>query len=401
MAKRRGATSSYYWLLGSTIVLLLFGLIMILSASSVMAYAKEGDSYYYLKRQLLWALVGLAAMGIFSRFNYRNFRKLSVAGIILALFCLVLVLIPNIGRAAGGASRWLPLGPFAFQPSEFAKLAIILYVADVLTQRRGEIHDLTQLLVPVVPVVGFASALVILQPDMGTAVAICFVSYVLVFLAGARLRHVFGLGVAGSLAALFFIFSEEYRRQRFIAFLNPWVDPRKSGFQIIQSLLAFGSGGIRGLGFGMSRQKFFYLPAAHTDFIFAIIGEELGLIGTLFVVLMFAVLAITGMRIAFRSRDVFGRLLGSGITCMILSQALINMGAVTGILPVTGIPLPLLSFGGSSLVFTLCGIGILLNIATQEKGASYAGSDMRRGDRRTRLPWSSSGRGTKVSGRRR
>jgi cell division protein FtsW len=374
---------------------------MILSASSVMAYAKEGDSYYYLKRQFLWALVGLAAMGIFSRFNYRNFRKLSVAGIILALFCLVLVLIPNIGRAAGGASRWLPLGPFSFQPSEFAKLAIILYVADVLTQRRREIHDLTQLLIPVVPVVGFASALVILQPDMGTAVAICFVSYVLVFLAGARLRHVFGLGVGGSLAALFFIFSEEYRRQRFIAFLNPWADPRKSGFQIIQSLLAFGSGGIRGLGFGMSRQKFFYLPAAHTDFIFAIIGEELGLIGTLFVVLMFAVLAITGMRIAFRSRDVFGRLLGSGITCMILSQALINMGAVTGILPVTGIPLPLLSFGGSSLVFTLCGIGILLNIATQEKGASYAGSDMRRGNRRTHLPWSSSGRGTKVSGRRR
>ncbi|MEW6189193.1 MAG: putative lipid II flippase FtsW [Actinomycetota bacterium] len=395
---------SYYWLLGTTTVLLLFGVIMIFSASSVIAYTKEGDSYYYLKRQLLWAFLGVISMSLLARYDYHKLRRLSTMGIMITIALLALVLIPGMGKTAGGASRWLTLGQFNLQPSEFAKLTTIIFTADILTQKHREITNLSHLLIPLVPIVIFIALLVVFQPDLGTAFAICLSIFILMFLAGARIHHIIGVGLVGCASTFLLIFSAGYRRQRFLSFLNPWSDPRGSGFHIIQSLLAFGSGGLRGVGLGLGRQKFFYLPASHTDFIFAVIGEELGLLGTLLVVALYSILAIIGLRISLKSRDRFGRLLGAGVTCMILIQALINMGAVTGAIPITGIPLPLISFGGSSLFFTLCSIGILLNIASQEPRKSgakaNASTHWRRRNRRAYLSRSRSGGRIKITGGR-
>ncbi len=369
----------YYWLLGLTIVMLLFGLIMIFSASSVQAYDKHGDIYYYIKRQIAWALIGLFGLRFFSNYDYRKLKKFSVFGILLSVSLLILVFVPGIGEMAGGASRWLTIGPFSFQPSEFAKLALILFAADVLAKKGRKIEDFRELILPIGLVLLAIILLVMKQPDMGTAAIIAFIVYVSMFIAGARFLHMFGLTAAGVLVGVFLIFSEDYRKARFFSFLNPWADPKATGFHIIQSLLAFGSGGLTGVGLGKSSQKFFYLPAAHTDFIFAIIGEELGLIGTLFLVLLFLCFLYVGLRIAFKSDDLFGRLLASSITCMIFVQALINMAAVTGLIPVTGVPLPFVSFGGSSLVFTMSGVGILLNISKQRgvRRSSNESSDKR------------------------
>lgn len=404
---RRGESTDYYWLLGATIVLLLFGLIMVFSASSVMAYATKGDSYYFVKRQILGVLVGLLVMGLVTNYDYRRLRRWSLPAVVLAACLLGIVLVPSIGREAGGASRWLMFGPFSFQPSELAKLALIVYAADVLTAKRNKLRELGELLVPVGPVVVLVFFLVLFQPDLGTAFVICFSVYVLMFVSGARWRHLIGLGTAGASAVFLFIFMEGYRLRRLTAFLNPWAEPRGSGFHIIQSLLALGSGGLRGVGLGMSRQKFFYLPAAHTDFVFPIIGEELGLLGTLFVVGLFFILACVGMRIALRNRDFFGKVLGAGITALIVGQAMINMGAVTGLLPITGIPLPLVSFGGSSIIFNLVGIGVLLNMSSakaarrQLKEVPNESSDLRGRNSRSRLPSPRSSRSNKTSSRRR
>lgn len=384
---KRGKANLYYWLLGLTIVMLLIGLIMIFSASSVRAYVEHGDSYYYIKRQVVWALIGLFLMAFFSSYDYRKLKKFSVFGILLAISLLVLVFVPGFGEAAGGARRWITIGPIGIQPSEFAKLALIIFTADVLVRKGSRIKNFQELILPVGLILVAIVLLVMAQPDMGTTVVIALIVYFSMFVAGARILHLIGLGLAGVTAGILFIFSAEYRRERFLSFLNPWADPQAKGFHIIQSLLAFGSGGLTGVGLGKSCQKFFYLPAAHTDFIFAIIGEELGLLGTFFVVGLFICFAYVGLKIAFTVDNLFGRVLASSITCMIFMQALINMAAVTGSIPITGIPLPLMSFGGSSLVFTLSGIGILLNISRQ-RGVSRAlneSSNRRRGHGRSHL----------------
>lgn len=403
MSNGRRKPSTYYWLLVVTIALLLFGSVMIFSASSVMAFSREGDSYYYLKRQLLWAVVGLGSMGLLSKIDYQRLRKSARAGIFLSIILLVLVLIPGIGRTAGGANRWIEIGSFSFQPSEFAKLAVILYVADVLARKKHEIKDLGQIAAPLSPLL-FVLVLIFMQPHFGNTFLICETAFMMIFLAGANLVHILGIGAVGGFLAFAAVFGTHYRRQRFLAFLNPWADPRSTGFHIIQSLLAFGSGGLTGLGWGMSHQKFFYLPAAHTDFIFAIIGEELGLIGTLSTIFAFIFLAYLGIKVSFKCKDSFGKLLGSGITFLILSQAVINMGAVTGVLPITGVPMPLISFGGSALIFTLGGIGILLNIASHEGKARRKrrprehdeGNYKRRGDSGTHISGSGVSRNFKV-----
>lgn len=378
----------YYLLLGVVVLLLLFGTVMILSASSIIAYNRTGDSFYYLKRHLVAVLIGLSVMIVFSRLDYRKLRKFSLLPLVVALLLLLMVLVPGVGKVAGGSSRWLPFGFLNLQPSELAKLAIVFWAADILARKRKEIFDLKELLVPLAPVVAAFCLLVIAQPDLGTAIVICVTVFAMMFLAGARTRHIVGIGAVGLASAVFFVFSEEYRRQRLLAFLDPTADPQGKGFHIIQSLLAFGSGGLRGVGLGLSRQKFFYLPAAHTDFILAIIGEELGLVGTLGLVLLFTCLVYLGIRISLKSHDQFGRMLGAGITCMILTQALINMAAVTGLIPITGIPLPLISYGSSSLVFTLSGVGILLNISAQTRrltGVRGESSSLRRGNSRSHL----------------
>jgi len=393
MSNRQKKPSTYYWLLLMTIVLLLFGSVMIFSASSVMAFSSEGDSYFYLKRQLIWVIIGLCSMGLFSKFDYRKLRKLAGPAIILSVILLLLVLVPGVGKTAGGANRWIEIGEFGFQPSEFAKLAIILYVADLFVRKRDEMGDLSQLLVSLSPVL-VVLGLIFIEPHLGNTFLICATIFAMIYLAGANLLHVIGIGAMGGILSFVAIFCTQYRRQRFLAFLDPWADPKSTGFHIIQSLLAFGSGGIRGLGLGMSHQKFFYLPAAHTDFIFAIIGEELGLMGTLFTIFIFILLAYLGFKVSLKCKDPFGKLLGSGIIFMIIFQAIVNMGAVTGILPITGVPMPLISFGGSALVFTLAGIGVLLNIASREgkivkrrKPRDKDESDhKRRGDSGTHLP---------------
>ncbi len=365
MGKKRKKSSTCYWLLIVTIALLGFGSVMVFSASSVMAFSVEGDSYYYLKRQLIYAFLGLGSMAAFSRLGYQQLRKYTNAVLLLSIVLLVLVLFPGIGRTAGGARRWIEIWGFTFQPSEFAKLAVVLFVADLLVKRKNDLKDLTQLIIPLSPLV-VVVGLIFCQPHLGNSFLICLTVFTMVYLAGANLGHMLGLGFSGVIITLLAVLVSPYRRKRLFAFINPWDDSRNTGFHIIQSLLAFGSGGLTGLGLGMSHQKFFYLPAAHTDFIFAIIGEELGLIGTLCTVAAFAFLAYLGIKISLRCRDPFGRLLGSGIIFMIISQTVINMGAVTGVLPITGVPMPLVSYGGSALIFTLAGIGILLNIATSE-----------------------------------
>lgn len=395
LSRKEKRTPTYYWLLGTTIVMLLVGLIMIFSASSAFAFTNHGDSYYYLKKQALWAAIGFGVMLFLSRFDYRRLRGFTFIFLVVNFAGLIMVLIPGFGRAAGGAVRTLELGPLSFQPSEFAKLALLLYTADFLTKKRKKLKDLSTL-IPLFVVAGATAFLVMFQPDMGTTMVICFTVYIMLFLSGMRLHHIAGLGIAGVVFAALFAFAEDYRRERVLSFLNPWADPRDTGFHIIQSLIAFGSGGIWGVGLGLSRQKFSYLPAVYTDSILAVIGEELGLVGTTFVVLLFAVFGYLGIRIAFRSPDYYGRLVGGGLTALILSQALVNMGAVTGSIPITGIPLPLISYGRSSLVVTLAGIGILLNLSLKKqkkKGQAVndANRNLGRWDRRTRLPRVSTG----------
>lgn len=358
----------YYRLLGTVYIMVLFGLVMVLSASWVRAHTSTGDSYYYLKRQLVWVLLGSLMLLIFSRIPARRLREIAPYGIFVTIAMLVAVLIPGIGKSAGGASRWIPIGSFHLQPSELAKFAVVLYTADFLARKKGELYKVGDLVYPYGVVVGLIALLVMKQPDMGTTLAICMGAFALIFISGFKFRYVAGVGALGLAAGAYFISTASYRLKRFTAFLDPMADPLGAGYHIRQSLIAFGSGGLIGVGLGMSRQKYSYLPAAHTDFIFAIIGEELGLLGTLFTISLFAVFAYHGIRIAFRCKNTFGRLLAAGLTSMIILQALVNMGAVTAVLPITGIPMPFISYGGSSLMVNLASVGILLSLALESKG---------------------------------
>jgi len=297
------------------------------------------------------------------KIDYWQVRKHSRVLFLLALITCVLVLIPGVGRAAGGARRWIGYGTAQFQPSEFMKLAIVVYVAWALSRTPDRVKEFVRGVLPYIVLLGLVFLLILQQPDLGTAVAIGGTVMVLIFIAGARLGHLFGLATAAVPVLMLAIWSEDYRRRRFLAFLNPEADPQGSGFHIIQALYAIGSGGLFGLGLGESRQKFFYLPAEHTDFIFAILAEELGFVGGLFVVGLFVMLAWRGFRVAMTAPDTFSSLLAAGVTTMIVSQALLNIGVVSGILPITGIPLPFISFGGSSLIFTMAGVGMLLNVS--------------------------------------
>lgn len=339
------------------------GLVMVYSASSAVAFDRLDDSAYFLKRQAMWIVLGLGAMWLARSVHYQSLRAYTVPLLLFAAMCMVAVLIPGIGRVAGGARRWITVGPFSFQPVEMAKLAMVLYLSHIVTRRGAAIRDFRRGVIPPLAITAGFGLLVLRQPDMGSALLLGAVTIVVLFLAGARVFHLAGVAVAAVPVMALAVAVADYRLARVVAFLDPWRDPQGSGFHIIQSLLAFGSGGILGVGLGASRQKFFYLPERHTDFIFAILGEELGLLGTIGLLVLFALLAYRGWRIARAAPDRFGALLASGITATIVAQALFNMGVATGVLPVTGIPLPLVSFGGSSLVVTMFQVGILLNIS--------------------------------------
>ncbi|HEX6331095.1 MAG TPA: putative lipid II flippase FtsW [Actinomycetota bacterium] len=355
-------------LLGSTAFLTVAGLIMVLSASSVSAFAQHGDSFRYFQRQGTYAVIGVGALWLTSRMRYDVWRTLALPFLVVTVAMLGLVLSPSAGIEAYGSSRWFQLGPVTVQPSEIAKLALVVFTAAVAARKWGRLDDLGHLIVPIAPVALLVGGMVMLQPDLGTTVILTASVLALLFAAGVRLRYLSVAGLVASVAALGLIMSVDYRRIRFLSFLHPWEDVRNTGYQLAQSLIALGSGGLTGVGLGASRQKWQYVPNAHTDFIFSILGEELGLVGEVVVLLAFGALVFAGVRIAAQARDVFGRLLAAGIVSWFTVQTLVNLGAVTGLLPITGVPLPFLSYGGSSLVVSLAAVGILVNIATAPGG---------------------------------
>ena len=344
-----------------TVILLALGIAMVFSASFAKAMDDAGDPFYFLKRQLLWALVGVPVMWLFSHIEYPHWRQMARPALYSTLVLLVAVLL--IGAARGGAERWIDFGFFSFQPSEWAKFALCIFFADHFTRVGPQVRDFRRGLGPWLLVVATVSGLIMLQPDLGTTVAIGGMAVLMAFLAGARIQHLLALGALAVPALIVAITQSEYRWRRITAFLDPWADPQGTGYHLIQGLLALGSGGWFGLGFGLSRQKIWYLPEQHTDFIFAVLGEELGLLGTLTVLALYAVLIWRGFRTAATAPDTFGALLAAGITSIIAIQVVVNIGVVTATLPITGITLPLLSYGGSSLVVTLAAIGILINVS--------------------------------------
>lgn len=350
-------------LVGATVFLTLAGLIMVLSASSVSAYAQYGSSFVFFLRQAAYAVVGSLAMLLTSRMRYQAWQRLALPFLGLTLVLLALVLHPTSGVTAYGASRWLALGSVTIQPSELAKLALVVFSATVLSRKWNRLDDLGHLAIPLVPVTVLVGGLVMFQPDLGTTVILAGTVFLLLFAAGVRMRYLVTTAIAGAAIGFALIMSEGYRRARFLSFLHPWADARSSGYQLVQSLIALGSGGWFGVGLGASRQKWMYVPNAHTDFIFSILGEELGLLGELVVLVAFVVLIYAGIRVATRAPDAFGRLLAAGIVSWFGLQTVVNLGAVTGLLPITGVPLPLLSYGGSSLVVSLAAVGILVNVA--------------------------------------
>jgi cell division protein FtsW len=352
----------------STGALLVVGLVMILSASSVQSFASYGSSFLFFNKQLLWSLIGLVGFVAFARLDYHRLRGVGYVMFALVVLGLLAVLIPGVGTEVGGSSRWVSAGPLSFQPSELAKLALILLAADVFSRKdEGKLDALGHTLLPMLPALGILAALIMLQPDLGTTSLLAAIGFGMMFIAGAPMKYLTPMAGGAAGLAMVAALAAPYRMARLLAFRNPWADPLNTGYQTIQSLIAMGSGNWFGVGLGASRQKWSYVPNAHTDFIFAILGEEMGFLGTLAVVGLFAFIAYLGVRIARQAPDRFGMLLASGVTIWISVQALVNMGAVTGTLPITGVPLPLVSFGGTSLVVSLAGMGILSNVARQGK----------------------------------
>ncbi len=349
-------------LFGAVVVLVLFGALMVFSASAVMAEQRYGSSYYFLVRQLIWALLGFSVMMAAMHFNYRRLGQPTVIFPALGLQFLLLVAV-LFASSTNNAHRWLHLGAVSIQPSEFSKLVVAAFLAFFLSQRRVAVDDVRHTLLPIGLVSGASVALIMCEPDLGTSLALVLIVASMLFAAGLRWVY-FAYGAAAALPLLYFaIFHVGYRQRRVLAFLDPYSDPLGKGFQIIQSFIAVGTGGIDGVGLMDGKQKLFFLPEPHTDFIFAVVGEELGFIGGIFVLGLFALILWRGLRAAARTTDEFGRLLAIGLTVMIVGQALVNISVVLGLMPTKGIPLPLISYGGSSLMVNLAAVGVLLNIS--------------------------------------
>jgi cell division protein FtsW len=354
-----------YFVLVPTVLLLCLGLVMVFSAGSVLGLTPGGSAYRVFIQQVAWAVLGLGLMIFFSRFDYHKLGKISWVGVIASIVMLCAVLA--IGTVVGGARRWISVGPLNIQPTEIAKFTAVIFAAYVLAMKGDRLKKFSQLAIPVLLLVAIEGGLILMQPDLGSALVLAFSVLLVAGLSQARPRHIAAVCATGGTAAVVAMVAAPYRRARLFSFINPWKSPRGYGYHVIQSYIALGTGHIKGVGIGMSTQKFLYLPNAHTDFIFAIIGEELGLVGTMTVVVLVGVLAVGGFLIARHAKDDLGRLLAAGIVGLIVIQALVNMGGVVGLLPITGVPLPLVSAGGSSLCICMGCIGILLNIATQSK----------------------------------
>ncbi len=345
-----------------TLVLVLAGVVMVFSASAVPAEEKFGSPYYFLIRQGVWALLGLIGMSVVMHIDYRNYRRpLYVYGglfVCALLLVAVFFLDPN-----NNTHRWIRLGSLSFQPSELCKLVLVIFLASLLEKQADRVNDWRHTLLPCLAMLGAFLGLIVAEPDLGTSVSIAAVAFILLFCAGLRLKYVFGACLMAIPPLFYLIYFFQYRLERVLVFLDPWKDPLDSGFQIVQSLIAVGSGGLTGLGLMEGKQKLFYVPEPHTDFIYAVIGEEWGLIGTLAVLALFGVFLWRGVRLSLRASDCFGRFLGVGLTSMVVCQAFVNMSVVLSLLPTKGIPLPFISSGGSSLLVSLLGVGVLLNIS--------------------------------------
>ncbi len=350
------------------LALTLFGLVMVLSASSVTSlYRFDASPYYQFKRQLQWAGIGAVAFVAASKMDYRWLRRVATPLLVLSIVLMVAVLIPGIGTARNGSSRWLGVGSFVIQPSELTKLAVVIFIADLLTRRHKRMDRADLTIRPVMVVLGVVSLLLLLQPKLGTPIILGVVGLMVLFVAGGRLDHLVGWATVSGLLATFFAFSSPYRRLRITAFLNPWEDPTGFGLQTIQSQVGIASGGLFGVGLGAGRAKWGFLPYAHSDFIFAIVAEEVGLVGSAALIMAFLLLGYLGLRTAMKAPDRFGMLLAVGITCWLLVQAFLNIGMAIGQLPITGEPLPFVSAGGSSLVAALGGAGLLTSVARRTK----------------------------------
>ena len=338
------------------------GLVMIFSASSATAYAEHHDTAFYAKRQFLWLLVGLGfAYGAY-RVDYHKLKKAAPYILVASIATLLLVLVPHVGIVVNGARRWIGATSVSFQPSEFAKLALIVYLGAMLSQRGERITSLWNGLFPLCVPVAIMAVLVLKEPDMGTASLLVMTAFAMFFAAGARIPHLLALFCAMVPPVILSIVASPYKRARIFAFIDPWKDAQNTGFHIVQSLLALGSGGIFGVGLGASRAKFFYLPEQYTDFIFSVLGEELGLVGAFVVLALFVVFAYRAVKIAIAAPDRFGFFLALGCTALIVIQAFINIGVVTSSWPVTGVPLPFISFGGSSLIVNLVAVAFIVNV---------------------------------------
>jgi cell division protein FtsW len=351
------------WLFGAAVVLLSAGVVMVYSASAIVAADRFHDPYFFLKKQLFWAVLGAGVLWIALRVDYRLLEKAVLPLLIIAGVLLVLVLVPPFGQAINGTRRWIRFGMVSFQPAELAKLALVLYLAAFLAKRRGDLAEFRTGAAPALAVAAALAGRVLVQPDLGNCMTLIVVTFGLLYLAGSPARHLAWVAAPALPLIALAIWMAPYRLRRITAFLDPWSDPRGSGFQIIQSWLALGNGGLVGQGIGGSQQKLFYLPEAHTDFIFAIVGEELGFVGAIAMVGLFAVVIWRGLRIGLRAADPFGAYLALGITVLLATQTLVNLGVVTGLLPTKGLPLPFISFGGSALLMTMLATGVLLNIS--------------------------------------
>ena len=366
MVKKRGKNGSVDICLVYSIMLLLsVGVIMVYSASSYVDMVKHGNSAYTFTRQLVFAVLGCTAMYVMSRYDYHNLKNKRLVFILMAV-TVVLLFSVFLFPGAKGAKRWIQLGPLSFQPSELAKYVVVIYLAMALTNNIKNIQSFWKGIVPPFMVGGMFAAIILSQKNLSIASVTLIVTFIMLFVAGGRKKHLFGI-VAPAMftAAATFTLIEPYRKARLLNFINPWKDAIGNGYQLIQSFYALGAGGLTGLGLGQSRQKTLYMPEPHNDFIFAIIGEELGLVGCIAVIALFIFFIITGIRIAMRAKDNYGTLLAVGITSIIAIQAIINIAVVTGSMPVTGVPLPFISYGGSALVVNLMAMGILMNISRQ------------------------------------
>jgi len=350
--------------LGIVVALLcLIGLVMVLSASSVQALREDGSSWFYFRRQVLWVLMGTVALVVAARTDYRILRRLGLPLLAGSVLLLLVVLVPGIGITVGGSTRWLGVGGWRMQPSELAKVGLLVFGADLLARRGGRPDTAKSAMWAVLSGFLAVAVLVMLQPDLGTTLVSGCVVLCLLHVSGTPLRWVAALLATGTVGTFVLGMAEPYRRARLMSFVNPWADADNTGYQVVQSLVGLGTGRYTGVGVGASRAKWGFLPNAHTDFIFSIIGEELGMVGSLTVLVLFAAFAVIGIRIAMRAPDRFGMLLAAGVTGWVISQAFINIGAVVGVLPVSGIPLPFVSFGGTSMVVLMGVVGVLFNIA--------------------------------------